>query len=78
MTAHFKQSQPITGSLSMEAQLELARIYIELEQADQALKILNQIATDSPGAGRVGQLLERAQALKEGRSETVEPPKVMR
>ena len=62
----------------MEAQLELARIYIELEQADQALKILNQITTDSPGAARVRQLFERAQVLKEGRSETVKPPKVVR
>jgi tetratricopeptide (TPR) repeat protein len=64
--------------LSAEAQLELARIYVELQRADDAVKILNQIPKDSPAAAHVAPLLERARALKENRLETLNPPKVTR
>ena len=64
--------------LSVDAQLELAEIYLELQRVEEALKILNQIPADSSGAARVGPVLKRARALKESRSETPKPPKVVR
>jgi tetratricopeptide (TPR) repeat protein len=64
--------------LSLDAQIELAEIYLELQRVEEALKILNQISADSAGAARVKPLLKRAQAMKESCSETPKPPKVTR
>jgi tetratricopeptide (TPR) repeat protein len=64
--------------LSPDAQLELAEIYLEMERPEDALKILNEIPTDSPAAERVGPLRKRIQALKERGAETPKPPEITR
>ena len=65
-------------SLSVDAQIELAEIYLELQCVEESLKILNQISADPSGAARVKPVLKRARALKGRRSETPKPPKVTR
>lgn len=66
------------GPLSVDAQLELAQIYLEMERPDEAMRILNQIPSDSPAMARAEPLLKRARALKEKASETPQPPKIIR
>ena len=67
-----------TEELSPEIELELAEIYVELEQPDKALEILHQIPPGASERDQAAILIKRAMALKEERKDTPKPPKVTR
>jgi tetratricopeptide (TPR) repeat protein len=63
------------GELTLDSQMELAEIYIELERPEEALAILSRV--DS-AASRRDDLIGRARKLQSGAQEPAAPPKVVR